>query len=182
MDQIVIASPCTVPWSSMPGDDRVRFCGRCRQNVYNVEGFGRAEARRLVAEGEGRLCVRILRRTDGTVVTADCWARLRAARRRGIAAFLAMLLVVGWTELVAIRFGLDGLRRFGTKPTPLDPSFVPLRRFGAQRMMGAFGPREIRREPELDWLQPKQDRTPPPIPTPHLSPPLVNPVLAGLPD
>src|SRR5579871_181471 len=107
VDQIEITSPCTVPWSSMRGGDQVRFCGHCRQNVYNLEGFGRAEARRLVAAAEGRLCVRILRRLDGTVVTADCWSRLRAARRRGIVPFLVMLVVVGWAELVAIRFGLD---------------------------------------------------------------------------
>jgi hypothetical protein len=182
VDQIEIASPCTVPWSTMRGDERVRFCGQCRQNVYNVEGFGRAEARRLVAQSEGRLCVRILRRPDGTVVTADCWTRLRAARRRGIPAFMVMLLVVAWTELVAMRLGLDGLRRLWTKPAPLDLSFVREDQLGGARWMGILGTRVPRHDPELDWLLPKQDRAPPRKPTPHLSPPLVNPVLAGLPD
>jgi hypothetical protein len=189
VDRIEIASPCTVSWSSMRGDDRVRFCGQCRQNVYNVEGFGRAEARRLVAQSEGRLCVRILRRPDGTVVTADCWTRLRAARRRGVVPFLAMLLVVGWTELVAIRFGLDGLRRLGAKPAAPDPSFVSRHRLGGvrtvsrgARTMGAFAPRPIGPDPELAWLQPKQVPAPPRAPIPHLTQPLVNPVLAGRPD
>jgi hypothetical protein len=201
VDEIDIASPCTVPWSSMRGDDRIRFCGHCRQNVYNVEALDRTEARQLVAEREGRLCVRILRRSDGTVVTANCWTRLRSARRRGIVPFLAVLLVVGWAELVAMRFGLDGWRRVRVP----DRSFVPRPR----RIMGAF--RVIRPEAELDWLPSKQepapriagmlsglgrkvirgerppdpnkqDRARQPTPTPHLSPPLVNPVLAGLPD
>lgn len=142
LDEIEIASPCTVPWNDMRGDDRVRFCGQCRQNVYNVEALGREEARRLVREREGRMCVRILRRDDGTVVTADCWTRLRAARRRGIACFLATLLVVGWAELVAIRFGLQALRRIGARPpTPafavsFDRSLVP-----ATRLTGVRGPR-----------------------------------------
>jgi hypothetical protein len=190
VDQIEIASPCTVPWSSMRGDDRVRFCGHCRQNVYNIEGFDRAEARRLVAAGEGRLCVRILRRCDGTVVTADCWARLRAARRRGILPLLAMLLVVAWAELVAIRIGLDGWRRLATKTTAPDPSFDPsfvpeLRLEGLMSTRAMAGMMLIRRdsEPEPDWLRPRQDRAPPPQrATPHLSPPLVNRELAGLPD
>jgi hypothetical protein len=183
VDQVEISSPCTVPWSSMRGDGRIRFCGQCRQNVYNVEAFGRAEARRLVAESEGQLCVRILRRSDGTVVTADCWTRLRAARRRGIAPFLAMLLVVAWAELVAIRVGLGGWRRFVAKPPVPAPSFVAdNRHLGDRHIMGGFPRKVIRSKPEPDWLLSKQGREPGRASAPHLSPPLVNPVLAGLPD
>jgi hypothetical protein len=109
VDQVIISSPCTVPWEGMRGDDRVRFCGQCRQNVYNVESLDRGEARRLIAAREGRVCLRILRRDDGTVVTADCWTRLRAARRRGVVAFVAMLVVVGFAQLWAMRFGLRTL-------------------------------------------------------------------------
>jgi hypothetical protein len=117
IDQIEIKSPCTVSWDEMRpagGDGRVRFCGQCRQNVYNVEAMGRGEARRLIAAREGRLCVRILRRPDGTVVTADCWARLRAARRRGLWPFLGMLVLVGFTELIAMGAGLARLRNLWT--------------------------------------------------------------------
>jgi hypothetical protein len=118
LEQIRIASPCDVPWDSMRGDDRIRFCRNCRQNVYNVEAMTRAEAERLISAREGRVCVRMLRRPDGTVVTADCWARLRAARRRGLIPFLAMLVVVGWTELAAMRFGLRACTRTTGSPPP----------------------------------------------------------------
>ena len=184
VDQVEISSPCTVPWSSMRGDGRIRFCGHCRQNVYNVEAFGRAEARRLVAESEGRLCVRIMRRSDGTVVTADCWTRLRAARRRGIVPFLVMLLVVAWAELMAIGFGLAGWRRFVAKPPVPGPGFVADDRYGKsqQHIAGGLGRKVARREPEPDWLRSKKGREPGRASAPHLSPPLVNPVLAGLPD
>ena len=109
MDEVVIASPCIVSWDGMRGDDRVRFCGQCRQNVYNVEALDRGAARRLIEAREGRVCLRVLRRDDGTVVTADCWTRLRAARRRGVLAFVAMLIVVGFAQLGAMRFGLRAL-------------------------------------------------------------------------
>jgi len=106
LEQIRISSPCEIPWDSMRGDDRVRFCRSCRQSVYNVEAMTRAAAERLIAGREGRACVRMLWRPDGTVVTADCWSRLRAARRRGPIPFLATLVVVGWAQLAAMRFGL----------------------------------------------------------------------------
>src|SRR3954452_3701316 len=123
IDEIEISSPCTVSWDDMRaagGDGRVRFCGQCRQNVYNVEAMSRVQARRLVAAREGRVCVRILRRPDGTVVTADCWARLRAARRRGFLPFLGMMVLVGFTELIAMGVGLVRLKGLmeGAGPPP----------------------------------------------------------------
>jgi hypothetical protein len=132
IDQIEISSPCGESWDGMrrtPGEEWVRFCGKCRQNVYNVEAMSRGQARRLIAEREGRACVRILRRPDGTVVTADCWARLRAARRRGWLPFLGMLVLVGFTELMAIGVGLARLKgMFGGPPAPPPRVSLPVLR------------------------------------------------------
>jgi hypothetical protein len=110
VDRIEIPTPCTVPWDSMYGDNRIRHCGSCRKNVYNVAELTRAQATELISSREP-VCVRIYRRPDGTVVTNDCWSRLRAARRRGMWAFLAMVVIVGWAQLAAMMVGLAGLRR-----------------------------------------------------------------------
>jgi hypothetical protein len=131
IDQIEISSPCSESWDGMrrtPGEEWVRFCGKCRQNVYNVEAMSRGQARRLIAAREGNVCVRILRRPDGTLVTADCWARLRAARRRGWLPFLGMLVLVGFPELVAIGVGLARLEgMFDAPPAPPRVSLPVLR-------------------------------------------------------
>jgi hypothetical protein len=66
----------------MRGDDQVRFCKHCSLNVYNLSAMTRDAAERLVAEREGRLCIRMYRRLDGTVVTADCEGAIRLAARR----------------------------------------------------------------------------------------------------
>jgi len=77
-----VASPCTADWSAMQGDDRVRFCGQCEKNVYNISALTHGEAEELIREKEGKLCVRFYQRTDGTVLTADCpWGRRRRRRR-----------------------------------------------------------------------------------------------------
>jgi hypothetical protein len=153
IDQIEISSPCTVSWDEMRAaggaakDERVRFCGQCRQNVYNVEAMSRVEARRLIAAREGRVCVRVLRRPDGTVVTADCWARLRAARRRGFLPFLGMMVLVGLTEIIAIGAGLCRLRSLlaGGPPALVAPKFghpeVLPWDIDESRMMGLSGTR-----------------------------------------
>jgi hypothetical protein len=145
VDQIEIQSPCTVSWDAMRpagGDGRVRFCGECRQNVYNVEAMSRGEAHRLIAMREGRVCVRILRRPDGTVVTADCWARLRAARQRGLLPFLGMLVLVGFTEFMAIGVGLARLRAMFAGPPPDSRISLPIVDQPPPPIMGAMPPME----------------------------------------
>jgi hypothetical protein len=100
LETIEVASPCTVSWDSMQGDERVRFCGQCNLHVYNLSGMDREEAEALVSRREGRLCVRLLKRSDGTVLTQDCPVGLRALRAKvwktlAAAASLAFALLWG---------------------------------------------------------------------------------------
>jgi hypothetical protein len=67
-----IASPCNADWNRMAGDDRIRHCAECNLNVYNFAELTRAEIDDLVAAREGRLCARLYRRADGTMITKDC--------------------------------------------------------------------------------------------------------------
>jgi hypothetical protein len=112
VDRIEIPVPCTVPWDSMRGDEAVRHCGRCKQQVYNLASFTRAEAVQLLTERSGRVCLRIFRRPDGTVLTSDCRERLRAARRRGFFVFAGVGLVILWAQICAQIVGWMGLRAF----------------------------------------------------------------------
>ena len=84
LDQVKIAKPCSASWEAMQGDDRTRFCSKCRLNVYNVAGIDRAEALALLSAGE-KVCLRIYRRDDGTVITRDCPVGLRTDRRKSTA-------------------------------------------------------------------------------------------------
>lgn len=92
--------------TAVGADDRVRFCGQCQKNVYNVAAMAPEEALDLVDRMEGGLCVRLSRRPDGTLVTGDCRARLRYARRRGRVAFICALVAVFGVQLWTQAFGL----------------------------------------------------------------------------
>jgi hypothetical protein len=102
LSNVSIATPCNADWGQMAGDERVRFCGSCQKNVYNVSAMKAEEAERLIAEKEGELCVRYHQRADGTILTADCAVGVRKKRvRRTVAgvAFGAGLMSAGalWT-------------------------------------------------------------------------------------
>lgn len=108
LNRIEIASPCPANWAEMSGDDRVRFCAQCDKHVYDLSTLRAEEAVALIREKEGALCVRLWRRADGTVMTADCpvGARWAVSRRRtnlsaSSAALLSLaLLAVGCADPV----------------------------------------------------------------------------------
>lgn len=82
LDHVRVAAPCKADWEQMIGTDRVRFCGQCNLNVYNLSSMTKNRAESLIAQTEGRLCVRFYRRTDGSILTENCPVGLRAIRRR----------------------------------------------------------------------------------------------------
>ena len=104
LDNIHVASPCSVDWNEMYGDTRKRFCGDCKLNVYNLSGMTREDAETLIMNAEGRLCVRFYRRSDGTVLTKDCpvgWAKIKQ-RTRVYATALASLLIALFTGVLFV--------------------------------------------------------------------------------
>ncbi|MBV6459501.1 MAG: hypothetical protein HONBIEJF_02649 [Fimbriimonadaceae bacterium] len=101
VNRLRIASPCSMRWEHMEGDERSRYCSACKLSVLNVAGMTRNEVADAVRMREGRLCMRLLRRADGTVVTKDCPVGARAIRLR-IARSLAVCSTmfasaIGWT-------------------------------------------------------------------------------------
>ena len=105
LDRLRIASPCPADWEQMTGDERVRFCDLCHLNVYDISQLTRNEAASLIANTEGRICARLYRRTDGTIITGDCPVGLRALRQhtaKAAAAIFATLM-----SLCSTAFGQD---------------------------------------------------------------------------
>ena len=75
LDSIIIPVACPVPWDEMHGDNRTRFCDKCRQNIHDVSELTRAEALKLLSANDRLPCLRFYRRPDGRVMTADCTSR-----------------------------------------------------------------------------------------------------------
>ncbi len=81
-DRAFIEIPCPTSWDNMTGNDSVRFCGQCSLNVYNISSMTDKEAEAVFAKGNNgeRLCARLYRRPDGTVMTDNCPRALRRIR------------------------------------------------------------------------------------------------------
>jgi hypothetical protein len=100
LQQVSVASPCKERWDDMTGDERVRFCGRCEQNVYDLSALTTALAEALLRENGEARCVRFFRRSDGTILTSGCpvgGERKRFWRRVTTAAVASGLAAAGIT-------------------------------------------------------------------------------------
>jgi hypothetical protein len=97
LDNLRVAAPCNADWSQMtPGaDDRVRNCGDCKKDVYNLTDMTRDEAEALIVATAGKLCVRYFQRHDGTILLADCVVGAKRRRRR------KLVMIAGATALLA---------------------------------------------------------------------------------
>ena len=119
LDDIRVASPCHERWDAMTGDEQSRFCGSCRKNVYNLSAMTREAAEALVRSKEGELCVRYFRRTDGTILTADCPVGVRRKRVQLVAAAGAV------TALAAGAVGLAFAQMGSPVATIATPTVAP---------------------------------------------------------
>lgn len=115
LEVLRVASPCPARWDEMKGDDRVRYCGECQLHVYNISGLSRDEAQQLVSQREGRLCIRMLQRADGTVITRDCPVGLRALRLRAIKLAAGTCALAAALVLAPLSFGR---RAMSAEPGP----------------------------------------------------------------
>ena len=153
LNNINIASPCSANWNEMYGDDRKRFCGDCKLNVYNLSGMTRDEAEALIINAEGRLCVRFYKRSDGSVITQDCpvgWAKIKHRTKIYATAFASMVVALFTGILFASSFsktratmGEIAMPLVTPSPTPTmgKPSIDPTPNY---EMMGGISFEEYR--------------------------------------
>jgi TonB family protein len=100
-ESVIIDTPCTADWNEMTGSESVRFCHSCKLNVYNISQFSDSEAQEIFAQNlnGNRICTRIYRRPDGTVMTDNCPRALRRLRDLRNRAFYAVAKVAALATL-----------------------------------------------------------------------------------
>ena len=96
LDNLRVASPCPQSWDEMDGDERVRHCWRCDQDVYNLSELTREQAEALVFAREAPCARASTVAADGTILTSDCPpGRRRYLALRGLfGALVAAVLAI----------------------------------------------------------------------------------------
>ncbi len=66
-----VASPCTVPWNAMQGDNGSRHCAQCDKNVHDLSRLTLKQIEAISLVTGGNFCGRITRDPHGRMLTAD---------------------------------------------------------------------------------------------------------------
>jgi hypothetical protein len=103
LDDVRVATPCSVPWDSMAGNGRVRSCVKCSKQVFNISNMSRADAEVLLREHVEGVCVRFYRRLDGTILTTDCPVGIRSRLTQMVLTSAVVTVAAGILALVGIR-------------------------------------------------------------------------------
>lgn len=84
MRRAELATPCSANWGEMSGDEKVRHCGQCDQNVYNISAMTDEEVleQMLLLTAGKKVCMRFYRRADGSFLTKDCPVGLRRLQEK----------------------------------------------------------------------------------------------------
>ncbi len=104
LTNLQIASPCPADWEQMIGDERIRHCAECNLNVYNISAMTERQAMQLIAGKQGqRVCLRLYRRADGTVLTRNCPWSLRSMTRKVARLSAAVLTAIMSVTIAAAK-------------------------------------------------------------------------------
>ncbi|MGB7208585.1 MAG: carboxypeptidase-like regulatory domain-containing protein [Pyrinomonadaceae bacterium] len=106
INKLRVASPCSVGWETMTGNELVRHCDSCKLNVYSTDAITKRDLEDLIFRTEGRTCLRLHRRADGTVLTKDCPVGLRGYQKR--AARFAGATLTAILGFFSVSYGQEG--------------------------------------------------------------------------
>jgi hypothetical protein len=108
--ELKISSPCPKTWEDLVGNDRVRYCGQCKLNVYNLAEMSSEEIEGLIRRTEGRLCGRLYLRGDRTASLMNCPTSARKQRIRRIVAVASVLALAAFAWIFRGMQGPDRSR------------------------------------------------------------------------
>jgi hypothetical protein len=94
IDKYRPAASCEVTWEEMSGSGCVKFCERCKLQVYDFSSMELPEAEKLIFKQEGTKTFTLYKRTDGKFLTRNC--PLGIARKR------TRILLVSGLSIAAI--------------------------------------------------------------------------------
>jgi len=108
--ELRISSPCPMSWDDLVGNDRIRYCDKCKLNVYNLADMNPQEVEAIVRKTEGRLCGQLYLRGDRTASLRDCPSTARRVLFKRIVATGSVLFLALFATLFR---GMEGPDRSG---------------------------------------------------------------------
>jgi hypothetical protein len=95
------ATSCSASWQTMEGTERVRYCSKCKLQVYDFDSIELPEAESMIFKMEGKRNPTLFKKHDGKFLTSDCPVGVRTSQIRIMAVIGGAITIVALT-IVAI--------------------------------------------------------------------------------
>jgi hypothetical protein len=138
------AMTCDSTWDDMQGTGAIRFCNRCRLNVYDFHKKDLKEAEEMIFQKEGKRDFTLYKRGDDKFLIANCPVAMKKQRIIGAGVACLVLVVLGIFYVLSAlppppaqidqainkAFSQDSLQKpaENTKAGELSPAKQPVRR------------------------------------------------------
>ncbi len=96
------ASSCKSRWEDMKGTEQVRFCEKCKLQVYNFSKMELPEAEAFIFQREGRKNATLYKRDDGKFLASDCPVGRRQRQTRMVFAITSAVAALALVALILI--------------------------------------------------------------------------------
>lgn len=89
-----VTSPCSSSWERMSGDEQQRYCDECQRFVYDFSKMPRRQIEAMMAASQGRICARLTRKEDGSLLTLELPPVTAPASRRRLPVASAVMTAI----------------------------------------------------------------------------------------
>ncbi len=120
IEKVRVKDPCTQDWNEMTGNDQVRFCTHCAKDVNDLSTMTKSEARRLVRQSNGQLCIRYIKHPEtGAPVFTDQLVQISRRMPRVAAGVIGASI-----SLSTFAYAQGGSSRAASSPQVETPAAV----------------------------------------------------------
>jgi hypothetical protein len=95
------STPCSSQWAQMSGSGNIKFCEKCKLQVYDFSKTDLPEAEKIIFQREGKKDFSLYKRKDGKFLTADCPVGVRTRQTTIAVCLVAVVLVAGFIFVLA---------------------------------------------------------------------------------
>jgi hypothetical protein len=68
LENLEIKNPCSINWDEMTGDEGIRYCGKCRHQVYNLSEMPKRRALKILNQPNAKVCVSYLQDEENQTI------------------------------------------------------------------------------------------------------------------
>ncbi|MBX7170249.1 MAG: hypothetical protein K1X72_04775 [Pyrinomonadaceae bacterium] len=135
LENIKVKNPCSMDWEDMTGNDEIRFCGRCQQNIYNISEMPKRRALKVLNQPNEKICISYFLDEKKQIITQTYPGIFKRNFAKIIPLFLALIFSFSSIQAMQIKNGKPRKKRV-SKHYKNKKKVIPIKRIIGRQTIG----------------------------------------------